>query len=168
MSADSHHQSNPELPPEMVRAVVRNGTQDANDVGDFLDHIFAMDGSPFPKPTHLPTLLLLRLGVGCQLLRWESRGILLHKQLGLPDGWAVIREALIRVSGVAGPQVDPNPGIEQRVLQLSLDQLSWTAPDLLGADIVLGDVDEDALAISVADLLWATSKNIEASAANRE
>jgi hypothetical protein len=41
-----------------------------------------------------------------------------------------------------------------KVLRVWTEQFAWEGPDTLGADIILGDVDEDEFAAVLADFLW--------------
>ncbi len=41
-----------------------------------------------------------------------------------------------------------------RVLQVWIDNFAWDGPELLGADIVVGHVDEDVFVDVMAEFVW--------------
>ena len=56
-----------------------------------------------------------------------------------------------------GPEAFDGPDaalLSRRVLQVWMEHFAWEGPDLLEADFIVGDVDEDQFAQLLADFVW--------------
>jgi hypothetical protein len=138
-----------EFPDAMVSAVATDAARDADRVRMFLS---ALGILPSPeKPLSLPARFLLHLGAGLRLLSWEANGFFAHREVGLPEARAVIRDAFQSLNNSG---VDPAE-LCIRVMGLSIERFAWTAPAELGTDVSLAEADEDALQEALADFLWA-------------
>jgi hypothetical protein len=139
----------PDYPPELIQAVVRDASRDADHVGVFLKAL-GLSASP-EKPLSLPAHFLLELGAALRLLSWESRGFFIHQQAGLPAA----REALRAVfSSLSDPSAAPTE-LPYRVMCLSVENFAWNAQEELRADVCLEEAEEEMLLEALADFLWA-------------
>jgi hypothetical protein len=102
----------------------------------------------------LPAGFLLELGAICQLVIWENEGLRSVLAADVPSADEAILE-LNREAAEAPDQFQSpmNRRLGARVMQVWLERFSWAAPDLLQADVVVGEVDEDALVEALAQLL---------------
>ena len=104
---------------------------------------------------NLPAAFLMELGAIGQIRLWELEGLRDFLPSDLPTYGEAVAELSRRAltapqefQTLAGARLSP------RVMQVWLESFSWAAPSLLQADVVLGEVDEDALVDAVAHLLW--------------
>jgi hypothetical protein len=98
----------------------------------------------------------LALGAVLRLKKWEDQGIFIHFEAGLPDStklWVDLL-TLIFKNAVADIQVFA-VGLSAWVLELATTRLAWNGMRLIGADMVLGDLDEDSSVEAIAQFLWA-------------
>lgn len=143
--------------PEVVQAVIRNADYCATLVAaclDVLDKRLKEDGHA-QGAQGLPTGFLLELGTVLQLKIWEQQGLREFLPADLPTFAAAMADLHRRVTTnpLAFQSIESNR-LGQYVLQVELERLSWAAPELLEADMVITDVDDDALVEAVAQLLW--------------
>jgi hypothetical protein len=136
----------------LITAVAAGGARDAELVALFLGHL-GLKGTP-EKPLLLPRGFLLRLATGVRLVAWEALGVFFHREIGLPEAREVLRGAF---RFVAEPDAYSNE-LDLAVLRLSIERFSWYGGPELGADIALGDVEEDAALEALADFLWSQSR----------
>jgi hypothetical protein len=138
-----------DFPVEMVAAVAANAERDAECVGQFLNHL-GLTATP-EKPLSLPRGFLLHLGSALRLLIWEARGFFFHSEAGLPDARQAICDSFRLLSD---PDGDATPFCIA-VLRLSIERFGWSGPPELGADVALGEAEEELLLEALADFLWA-------------
>jgi len=102
----------------------------------------------------LPAGFLLELGAVAQLAVWAQSGVaaLLPKSIpGFHDAAAQLND---RVQ--ANPHQFNDIGsaiLARQLMQLWIEHFHWTAPWLLGADLVIGELDEQDAVAAVATLL---------------
>jgi hypothetical protein len=148
-----------DLPSDLVRAVAEDAALDADRVGCFLDELLgrcgaAAEGRP---PLRLPPDFLLELAAGLRLLAWEAGGLRCHREAGLPPAQQALRDAFRWLKpAAAAPETGDGPErLMPRVLALFIERLAWNGRVEWGADIALGEAEEDVLAEVVANFLWA-------------
>jgi hypothetical protein len=144
--------------PDLLRALALGAARQAEWVGSFLEEIglAPVGRGPQDRPPRLPADFLLSLGAALQLLLWEQLGIPVHLDHGLPPA----RQALLDVFRTAAGQAEPEAfecirSLASRVLVLSVEHFGWNAHVELGAEVVLGEADQEALLEALADYLWA-------------
>jgi hypothetical protein len=142
------------IPPELIAATIREASRDAEMTAGFLDALGQVPGLEWlaKKPVRLPADILLGIGASMRLLAWETQGIHVHRDAGLPSA----TEALVLVfrsyaDPEAGSQIQ---ALRARVSGLFFEQFAWTGGLEWGADVVLGGVNEDDLVDAMAKLLW--------------
>lgn len=143
--------------PEVVAAVVRFAERQADFAAAVVDALVAeatRRGDAFDG-RGLPPGFLLELGAVVQLQVWEDAGVSSLLPVELPTVAAASKDLHERV------QADPGrfkraeaATLSTQLLQVWLEHFSWTAPVVLGGDIVVGDIDEDILIETMAQLLW--------------
>jgi len=149
-------------PPELVAAATRDAERDADALISFLGDLGFRRPGPDEPPVRLPAGLLLGLGAAMRLLIWESNGVHVHREAGIPSAYEVLCDVFRRA---AEPVQDgPDPVIASlcvRVFNLAVRHFAWEGQPILGADVLLGEADEDALIDSLAQLCWACRKEGE-------
>jgi hypothetical protein len=142
--------------PDLIRAVKEDAERDADLVGAFLDVTGLAPSGRRPQgaPRALPGDCV-GLGAALRLSLWEQLGVRLHLDQGLPPA----RQALIDVLHTATGQAEAEAAerarsLASRVLALSVEHFAWNGRVELGADIVLGAADQEALLEALADYLW--------------
>jgi len=143
----------PTLPAELIQATAIEAARDADRVG-----LFLRERGLLPAPGHtlqLPAEFLLALGAALRLLEWETGGLRVHRDAGLPDAEKALDDAFLNL-GAAGGAADRNRhALAPRVVALFADRFAWHGRRELDADVILDDhVDEDALVDALAELLW--------------
>ena len=147
------------LPPDLVQAVAQDAVLDAHRVAEFLEVLgLRPSGEGSSRvPLRLPTYFLVGLGVALRLLTWEQCGLRIHQDAGLPSAHDALCE-VFRAVPAPTPLVDKEQAarrLRRRVLDVFVARLAWNGRALLGADLELGEADEDALVNALADFLWA-------------
>ena len=141
----------------VIQAVARNAEHQAILVAAFLnqvDPLLKRDGLP-SVATGFPAGYLLELGAALTLGYWNRKGLLAFLPSDLPayaDAVAELKSCAVigrfqLLDCIASHLV-------RQVRQTWLERFAWEAPNLLQADFVLGDVDEDVLVEAVAEFLW--------------
>jgi hypothetical protein len=148
-----------QFPPDLLQAVERDAADDADRVGQFLDALGLRPTGPGAAraPLRLPTFFLLRLGAALRLREWEQRGLRAHRDAGLPPADEALRE-VFRAAEAPEPLAAKEQAATQlagRVLAVFAERMAWDGRPLLGADLELGEADEDALVDALAKFLWA-------------
>ena len=143
--------------PDLIRAVKEDAERDADLVGAFLavTGLAPSGRRPQGAPLVVPGDCLLRLGAALRLSLWEQLGIRAHLDHGLPPA----RQALIDVLRTATGQAEAEAAerarsLAGRVLALSVEHFAWSGRVELGADIVLGEADQEQLLEVLAAYLW--------------
>jgi hypothetical protein len=147
------------FPADLLQAVAQDAASDAERVAQFLD---ALGLRPTGEgaaavPVRLPAFFLVGLGAALRLLAWEERGLHAPRDAGLPPAHEALREAFRAATASAPPQEKERAAtlLACRVLAVFVERLAWSGRPLLGADVELGEADEDAVVDALADLLWA-------------
>jgi len=143
------------FPPELVRAVAHDAACDADLVVVFLDALGLSPAGPDQPPRRLPAWFLLELGAALRLWLWECHGMRLHREAGLPPAEEALRGVFGRLTAPAADQPAGGTPLSRRVLALFVEHFAWSGRADLDADLVLGEVDEDALVEVLANLVWA-------------
>jgi hypothetical protein len=147
-----------DLPPDLVRAVAQDAALDADRVGCFLDELLGRCRAPAAgrPPLLLPPDFLLELAAALRLLAWETSGLRCHLGAGLPPAQQALRDAFRWLKpATAAPETGDGPErLMPRVLALFIERLAWNGRVEWGADIALGEAEEDVLVGVVADFLW--------------
>jgi hypothetical protein len=154
--------------PRMVSAVaVREGTQQINSVvlaavvrqahrqAELTAAVLKAWGLAEGKASPLPAGFLLELGAVLELGLWERQGVRPYLTADLPSYREAADELGARAS--KGPVEFEVPGsvrLWPQVLRVWLEQFAWDGPEALGADLLVGQVDEDALVDVLAEFLW--------------
>lgn len=140
-----------ELPDPLVRAVVRHAHRRAEWT------IVALDATGLfeSEAPQLPAGFLLELSAVVELAVWEHHGLREHLDVDLPTSQEALANLAART--LKGPTAfeGPNPApLSSRVLQVWVERFAWDGPELLGADVVVGDFDDDELVEVLAELIW--------------
>jgi len=141
-------------PPELIERVADQAARDAHLTANLLDEAGL---APLPGGVRsFPAEFLLELGAAARLLAWESAGLELHRQAGLPAARDAIgmafRDAARRLADPAA--IAPGQPLSRAVFRLTLERLAWVGPRDLRAEILLDAPDEDALVEALARFLW--------------
>lgn len=147
--------SSAEIPADLIGAAVREGERDADRVAYFLDALGLARRQASDPPLRLPAGFVLDLAAGLRLLCWEQSGLLSHLDAGLPPACEALRAAFRGLTEPGIPDTDPTSGaLMPRVWALLIERCAWNGRVELDADLVLGDVEEDAFADALADFVW--------------
>lgn len=148
----------PHIPAELEASLTRNAIEDADQVVALLSELGFREPAPGHPPVRLPAAFLLGLGLALRLSLWEARGLRVHRDAGLPsaaevlDG--VVRQTAVSLNDTPPAAVDYVRQLLRDVLRVAAERFAWSGPALLGADVVVGDVDEDQLLDALARLVW--------------
>src|SRR5919107_152623 len=74
----------------LVEAVAREAARDAENVAEFLRELGFVPSAD--RPVRLPPAFLLHLGAALRLWTWESSGLRVHRDSGLPGAEQAIIE----------------------------------------------------------------------------
>ena len=139
------------FPPELIASVAERAAEDANLVAQFLGAADLIP--PEGGNKRLPARVLLGLGAAMRLLTWEVGGLDLAR-LGLPAPDVAVLDALgVPENPTHGPR-SPVPFLSSVVFRFGVERLAWCGPATLGAEVLLDDLDEDALVEVLARYLW--------------
>ncbi len=142
--------------PDFVAAVIRNAEYVADLTGTFLDATGlcpkSADGT---RSCGLSAASLLELGAILQLGVWERNGF----RPFLPDDLPSYREAATNFARRA--EVRQRTGrtsgtgeLRKKLFFTWLRQLAWHGQEILQAEVLVGEIDEDSLVDAMADFLW--------------
>lgn len=137
-----------DFPGEMLAAVAANAESDADRVHRFL-HYLGISGLP-ENPLTLPRGFLVHLGAALRLLLWESQGVFVHREAGLPDAQQAICDAFELLD-------EPNADATSfciAVMRLSVEHFASSTLAEIGADVAIEAADRDVLLDALADFLW--------------
>ncbi len=138
---------------ELSEAVAREATRDAENVAVFLRELGFVPSAD--RPVRLPPRFLLHLGAALRLLVWESVGLRVHQDSGLPRAEQAIIDAFGLLEGPAVAGTEHPVELPRSVVALFVDRFAWHGRRDLDSDVVLDDhVDEDDLVDALAELLW--------------
>ena len=140
------------VPEELSEAVAREAARDAENVVLFLSELgFTPSGD---RPVRLPAAFLLALGAALRLLTWESSGLHVHQDSGLPGAERAIIDAFGHLEDTAEVEALPPVELPRRVVALFADRFAWHGRRDLDADVVLDDYDDEAALDALAQFLW--------------
>ena len=154
----------PNISDSEIRAVTRNATRQADLTAVALKAtgLFASSEGGRPDWSRLPPGYLLELGSTLQIGLWERQGLLPHLDSDLPSFREAAQTLVDRA--VKGPAefggADATP-LCRRVTQVYLNRFAWDAPELLDAEVVLGDADEDDFVDLLAEFVWTRRHELE-------
>ena len=136
----------------LVQAVARHAQRQADLVANFLRASGACKDS---EEIQVPGAALLELAAVLELGVWERCGIRPQLVVDVPS----YREAAEQFAARCMKGADEFKGedatpLARRVLLVWIEHFAWDGPDTLGAEIVLGDVDEDRLVEVLAEFVW--------------
>lgn len=138
------------IPRDQFLAIVRNAEYQADLTAVALREM----GLPMEN-LRLPGNFLLELGAVVQLHVWERRGLTPHLKGGLPAAKVASKELAERsqkgASEFEGENATP---LSRHVLKIWIEQFAWNGQELLQADVVVGDVDEEEFVDVLAEFLW--------------
>jgi hypothetical protein len=140
-----------QLPPDLTRGTAWEAARDADRVARFLAAL-GLEGRP-GRPLPVPTGVLLALGAGVRLLAWESQGLTLHRDAGLPSALDVLRNAILALRTPG--RLDPE--LPAAVLRLWAENFYWLGAEEFGADVLIDALDTGEGVAALAELLWAAS-----------
>lgn len=143
--------------PEVIAAVVRFAERQADFAAAAIDALVTeatRRGDTFDG-RRLPAGFLLELGAVMQLQVWEDSGVRSLLTVEVPTAAAAAADLNARVQADPGrfTQVDAAT-LSNQLLRVWLEHFSWSAPEMLGVDIVIGRLDEEELVETMAQLLW--------------
>ncbi|NLX98144.1 MAG: hypothetical protein GXY83_18440 [Rhodopirellula sp.] len=134
-----------------VQAVVRHAHRRADLTAAALDAI----GLLTKRPAVFPAGFLLEFGAVVELGVWERQGLRVFLNSDLPTFSEAADELLARVAkGSAAFDGSDAAPLSRRVFQVWMERFAWEGPDILDADFLVGDVDEDQFARVLADFVW--------------
>jgi hypothetical protein len=148
-----------QYPSELLVAVAHELAIDRQRIHCFLDALshtepgrwFGERRLPLPRP------FLLGLGTALRLFGWEQAGISLHRDAGLPSAAVAMQDAFLAVTDAdAAARMTE---LRRCVFVLSFGRMAWTGRAELGAEVVVGEADEEALLEGLADFLWAHGRD---------
>jgi len=140
------------LPDALVQAATRNAERQADLTGTYLRAL----GLGKSGEVRLPAAALLELAAVLELGVWERRGLRAHLEVDLPT----YREAADQFAArcMKGPLEFEGPNatpLSMRVFQVWVEHFAWDAPELLDAEVVLDNVDDDDFVDLLAEFVWA-------------
>lgn len=146
----------PRLHEPQLRAIIRHADFTAEMTALVLRNTrLASSGSEGQPKAELPAGFLLELAAALQLGVWEHEGLRPHLPDGLPTFSQADADLAARVSedweAMRAPEA---AALSRRVLELYVERFAWEGPELLGSDVVVGDVDEDAFVDALAEYVW--------------
>ncbi len=139
------------VPDCQIRAVVRHAERQADLTAATLDAM----GLLATKPVTFPAAFLLELAAVLELGMWERQGLRPYLATDLPT----YREAAAKLAARANQGSEAFEGsdaapLSRRVRQVWMERFAWEGHDLLHADVILGEVDEDEFTRVLADFVW--------------
>ena len=155
--------------PYVFDAVVFFAERAAALIAEVLDRLIAeagRRGDDFDGQG-LPPGFLLELSAVAQLAMWKSSGLAKFLPKDLPDYRGAAKELNARVQ--SDPRQFDSIGsaiLSRRLMQVWLENCSWTAPHLLGVDVTSGLVDEDLAIEALAQILWKYRRSRQGAALN--
>ena len=149
--------------PELVAAVRYFSRRSAEIAVASFRNLADVEGPDFAQVdiSAVPFGLLLELGALGQLQFWQTSGLSTLLPEDTPSYDDAADDLCIRIAH--DPQQFQrleSASLSKRVLQLWIDHFDWKAPLLLGADLVVGEIDEDLLIEIVSQLLWEQCRSV--------
>jgi hypothetical protein len=141
------------IPDELIDAVAREASLDADRVLQFLEHP-DMASIRSEARKSMPRWFLLGLGAALRLLAWEANGSRARLAVELPPARQAIRdiflaaaESPLRLESIADE-------LTMIVFRAWVNNFAWLGRSTWDADLVLGESEEDDLVEILADFLW--------------
>lgn len=139
-----------EVPDAMLRGVVQHAQWQADLTGMYFQ-TWGLTGDQVA----LPANALLEIAAVLELGMWEKLGLRDHLEVDLPT----YREAQDAFAArcAQGPQAfegDQGTELSSRVLRAWVKNFAWQGPELLGADAVVSDFDDDEFIDLLAEFCW--------------
>jgi hypothetical protein len=146
-----------QMPPELRAAIVRNAERQAEATAVFLRAIdlrLRQDGHR-DGARGFPSSFLLELGALCQLVYWEQQGLRAMLPASVPRYAEAVADLQRRVASEPGQlYASTGAALSRQLLHVYATHFHWLAPDLIDAEIVIDQLDEDEVIESLAKLLW--------------
>jgi hypothetical protein len=143
-------------PRALVAHVTVAAEKDAAAVAQFLDQLEThVPGGSGSMRGHYPAAFLFGLGFAMRLVAWERQGLFPHIEVGLPSALDAIRQVIEQCKSQPRRRRDELViDFSRRVFEISCTHFAWEGQGLLGADILVGHPDEDALLDALAEFAW--------------
>jgi hypothetical protein len=146
-----------EVPPELVHSLTADASEDADNVGLFLGYLGLAPSDPNgpDPPICFPAWFLVELAAALRIWLWEASGLRIHLDAGLAPARESLLSVFCRAKEVANGHASSNATpLMNNVIELSINRLAWSARRDLGAEVVLGEADEDTIVETLANLIW--------------
>ena len=154
LPTNSERLESPEVPAELAAIALAYGDRLGDVIASWLDS----QGQPSDnRAEKAPLPYLLELGAVLQLAVWESAGFADQLPAELPT-LSQARDEL-KTRAALGPQEFEDPRKAQLFAKVFLvwwEHFSWQAPELLNAEVLLGQLGEDELVQELAQFFWDT------------
>jgi hypothetical protein len=154
MSASRKRPGSSRVPAHLEKVAYEYGSRMAEVIVTWLNS----NGRPFHQSNQkAPLPYLLELGAILQLALWESAGFAEQLPSDLPT-LSQAREEL-KTRAALGPQefVDPKKArLFECVFLVWWEHFAWHAPELLDAEVLLGQLNEDEVVQQLARFFWET------------
>jgi len=138
-----------EHPAELIAAVMSMAKDDADAVIECLKLM------GIPSGTLLPAGFLLGLAAILRVIVWEDQGILIHLESGLPDARQLLRDLFTPVfRNAIDDLIRFGFGVWYWVLELRTTRMAWGGANMIGADVLVGEVNEEIFVETLAQFLW--------------
>ncbi|MDB6085821.1 MAG: hypothetical protein JWN43_3702 [Gammaproteobacteria bacterium] len=145
----------PQIPPSLLRSLVRDALEDAQNVIRLLE---ALGIHPRAEGVtlFLPAEFLLGLGAWARLFRWERLGITLHRDSGIGSADEVLRRVFLQLAQKQEDESAFGPSLWNRLIHFTARRLACTGQELLGAEVTLQEnqSDDEALLDALAHFIW--------------
>jgi hypothetical protein len=138
------------FPEELRSAIALEAEADADRVALLMREL-GHDPSP-SKPLVMDRELLLFYGAVLRLHSWETTGIVIHRDRGLPSACELLTKAA-RALVEEGKRPD-GTGLTIDVIDMFIENFAWHGRQHLDAPVVLDSLDEDMALDAMAELLW--------------
>ena len=147
-----------QLDQSQVDAVIRLADSHAALVAQRLRELEVAYATQLGRPCRfaaVPAEFLLALAALEQLRIWETKGLRPHLGQQLPqfDDLITLTWHLLQ-SDRSASAAEIAVTIWRLIFRLCVDKFAWDASAVSGADMLVGDLDDDAVVDAVAQLLW--------------
>lgn len=135
--------------------------QAACDADRVVAHLTAVGLADRPgQNCKLPPGILLDLGAILRMRAWETAGLTVHRDAGLPsaeDAMEILIDTLFEAARNSAALA--RTGILARdVFRVAMTRFAWSGPVEMNAEVALHIPNEDALIDALAQLLWANRR----------
>lgn len=135
----------------MVRAVIVHAERQADLTAAYLDVIGALKS----KPARFPAAFLLELAAVLELGLWERRDLRRHLDIELPTYREAMDRLVTRCRKGSAEFDGPNAtSLSRQIMQAWIEHFAWDGPNVLNADVVLGEADENEFIDLLAEFVW--------------